>query len=207
LGGKITKQELHEAFKNEIAIKGEIKKDDLDEVLKENLAIKGEITKYDLDQELLEELESIGDNPVVISAPSVAMIYPWVDVFMPDFDRGRDFLTLSLKYEDSSEQIANDPVAMMVIMEEERFESNQYRSIPDSYRSAFMALGVDTPVMHLLAYVEMFLAEYDLGMENYEFYEGILATSKDLSNSIHAMRVIMDGEELEGLIDYRVEEE
>lgn len=125
----------------------------------------------------------------------------WSDILIPDADRGKALLEFLLKYPESSEQIASSEQAMLVIMKEERFNKN--RQVPFDYDQIIFKLGQKTETGQYLAWVEELLADHTRGIEKLELGMMLEAGSNEITSNKYAMRVIMAGEDIEGLTNYR----
>ena len=136
------------------------------------------------------------------NTPNYNAEIPWIDILIPDADRGNDLLEFLESYEDTAEQINSSEGAMHVIMNEEDY--NKTREIPD-FEEHILKLD-DTPCGQSLAWIEQLLAKYDVGQNRLDLAYEYENTAEDVSGDKYAMRVINDGEEFDGLKDYRVEE-
>ena len=128
---------------------------------------------------------------------------PWIDILIPDADRGKDLLEFLESYEDTAEQINSSEGAMHVIMNEEDYDKT--REIPE-FEEYILKLD-DTPCGQSLAWIEQLLAKYDVGQNRLNTVYEFESIAEEISDDVYAMRVINDGEEFDGLKDYRVEEE
>ena len=90
---------------------------------------------------------------------------------------------------------------MLVIMEEDRFDKN--RQIPFDYDQIVFKLGQTTEVGQYLAWIEELLANNTRGVEKLELGLMLESGSNEIASNIYAMNVIMKGEQIEGLTDYR----
>lgn len=125
----------------------------------------------------------------------------WADILIPDAVRGRDLLEFLLAYVESSEQITSSEQAMLVIMQEERFDKG--RQVSFDYDQTIFKLGQKTEVGLYLAWIEELLSDYTRGVERLELGLMLEAGSAEISNNHYVMNVIMKGESLQGLTDYR----
>lgn len=135
------------------------------------------------------------------NAENYNAVAQWADILIPDETRGKALLEFLLKYPESSEQIASSEQAMLVIMEEERF--NKDRQVPFDYTQIIQKLGADTEVGQYLQWVEELLADHTRGIEKLELGMMLEAGSNEITSNEYAMKVIMAGEELDGLTNYR----
>jgi len=135
------------------------------------------------------------------NAENYNAVAQWADILIPDETRGKALLEFLLKYPESSEQIASSEQAMLVIMEEERF--NKDRQVPFDYDQIIFKLGQKTETGQYLAWVEELLADHTRGIEKLELGMMLESGSEEITSNKYAMRVIMAGEDIEGLTNYR----
>ena len=184
-------------------------RDQLDNIIEENIKLVYTGTGgTPLSAENLNKMEQgIADASIPPTLPTTVPNYQqvahWADLLIPDADRGEDLLEFLLDHEDTSEQVSESEQAMYVIMEEEDFDKT--RQIPEDYEHALWGLGQFTPVAQIVAWVEELLADYQRGQEKLELGYMTENSSEDLSSNEYAQRVIHEGEEYNGLLDYRVE--
>jgi len=158
-------------------------------------------TAGNLYNEIQDVRKDIGKRNLPNNADHYNSVAQWSDILIPDEARGKALLEFLLMYEGSSEQIATSEQAMLVIMEEERF--NKDRQIPFDYTQIIQKLGVDTEVGQYLQWVEELLADHTRGIEKLELGMMLEAGSNEITSNEYAMKVIMAGEELDGLTNYR----
>lgn len=166
--------------------------------------IKGQLEE-DVATNILREINDLRETQILpIEASTYNEISQWADIFIPDADRGRALLQLLLTYGESSEQVASSRQAMLVIMEEGRLDKE--RQVPADYEQTIHKLGFKTEVGQCLAWVEDLLADHVRGIEKLELGLTDELGSKEVAKNKYAMRVIMLGEMIDGLTDYRVKE-
>lgn len=136
-----------------------------------------------------------------VNASNFESVSQWSDILIPDATRGKALLEFLLTYEESGIQITNSEQAMLVIMEEDRFDKN--RQIPFDYDQIVFKLGQTTEVGQYLAWIEELLANNTRGVEKLELGLMLESGSNEIASNIYAMNVIMKGEQIEGLTDYR----
>ena len=125
----------------------------------------------------------------------------WADILIPDGTRGKALLEFLLTYRESSLQIAESEPAMLVIMQEERFDKN--RQVPFDYDQIIFKLGQTTEAGQYLQWVEELLADHSRGIDKLGLGLMLKQGSDEIAENKYAMRVIMKGESLEGLTSYR----
>lgn len=171
---------------------------------------------FDTIQDILDEnvagnlLSMINDVQVQVDNFSVTLpldvssydsVAQWADILIPDEARGKALLEFLLLYGESSLQVTSSEQAMLVIMEEDRFDKN--RQVPFDYDQVIFKLGQKTEVGQYLAWIEELLADYTRGVEKLElglmFENGCL----EIASNKYAMNIIMQGEQLKDLTDYR----
>ena len=149
-------------------------------------------------------LKSIIDNFSVtlpLNVGSYDSVAQWADILIPDEARGKALLEFLLLYGESSLQVTSSEQAMLVIMEEDRFDKN--RQVPFDYDQIIFKLGQKTETGQYLAWVEELLADYTRGIEKLELGLMFEAGCLEIASNKYAMNIIMQGEQLKDLTDYR----
>lgn len=134
----------------------------------------------------------------VSSYDSVAQ---WADILIPDEARGKALLEFLLLYGESSLQVTESEQAMLVIIEEDRFDKS--RQVPFDYDQIIFKLGQKTETGQYLAWVEELLADYTRGIEKLELGLMLESGSNEIASNKYALDIIMHGEQIDGLTDYR----
>lgn len=194
VGYKTLKQEeidqIQEDFQNDFIAWFETIQDILDENAAGNLYL-----------EIGKVRDEIENRNLPNDAKQYNSVAQWADILIPDENRGKALLEFLLTYEESSEQVTNSEQAMLVIMEEERFDKD--RQVPFDYDQIIFKLGQKTEVGQYLAWVEELLADYTRGIEKLELGLMLEGGSYEIASNKYALDVIMQGEEIEGLTNYR----
>ena len=149
-------------------------------------------------------LKSIIDNFSVtlpLNVGSYDSVAQWSDILIPDEARGKALLDFLLTYEESSLQVTSSEQAMLVIMVEDRF--NKYRQVPSDYDQIIFKLGQETEIGQYLAWIEELLADYTRGIEKLELGLMLESGSNEIASNKYALDIIMHGEQIDGLTDYR----
>ena len=136
-----------------------------------------------------------------LSARSYDSVAQWADILIPDEVRGMSLLEFLLDMEDSSDQLTQSEQAMLVIMEEDRFDKE--RQLPLDYGQVVFKLGETTPVGLCLAWIEELLADYTRGIEKLELGMMLEQGSEEIASNEAALKIIMAAEQYAGLLDYR----
>ncbi len=154
---------------------------------------------------LLLEIEKVREEVNNRNLPLAVIKYnevsQWSDILIPDESRGKALLEFLLLYGESSLQVTSSEQAMLVIMEEDRFNKN--RQVPFDYDQIIFKLGQKTETGQYLAWVEELLADHTRGIEKLELGLMLESGSNEIASNKYAMNVIMQGEQVEGLNNYR----
>lgn len=151
--------------------------------------------------EIEKAKDEIENRNLPNNAKQYNSIAQWADILIPDETRGKALLEFLLTYEESSLQVTSSEQAMLVIMQEDRFDKN--RQVPFDYDQIIFKLGQKTEVGQYLAWVEDLLADHRRGIEKIELGLMLEQGSLEIATNKYAMRVIMKGEQIVGLADYR----
>lgn len=154
--------------------------------------------------DLISELTVVVDD-IDVTLPIGVRDYDsnsqWADILIPDGERGRDLLDFLMGDIESSLQLLSSRQAMIVIMEESRF--NKDRPYIFDYTPTIFKLGKKTNVAQHLAWVDELLADHTRGIEKLELGLMKEASSLEISKNKYAMGIIMKGEEFKGITAYR----
>lgn len=145
--------------------------------------------------------EEVNNRNLPLAVIKYNEVSQWADILIPDETRGKALLEFLLLNEESSLQVTNSEQAMLVIMEEERFDKN--RQVPFDYDQIIFKLGQKTETGQYLAWVEELLADYTRGIEKLELGLMFEAGCLEIASNKYAMNIIMQGEQIDGLTDYR----
>ena len=145
--------------------------------------------------------DEIENRNLPIQTRQYNSVAQWADILIPDANRGKALLEFLLTYEESSLQVTSSEQAMLVIMEENRFDKN--RQVPFDYDQIIFKLGQKTEVGQYLAWIEELLADHTRGVEKLELGLMLETGSSEITSNKYAMNVIMQGEQIEGLTNYR----
>ena len=145
--------------------------------------------------------DEIENRNLPIQTRQYNSVAQWADILIPDANRGKALLEFLLTYEESSLQVTSSEQAMLVIMEENRFDKN--RQVPFDYDQIIFKLGHKTEAGQYLAWIEELLADHTRGVEKLELGLMLETGSSEITSNKYAMNVIMQGEQIEGLTNYR----
>ena len=144
------------------------------------------------------------DRASVIASDSegIPSVEAAVELFLEDKDpRGEAFETFLLSFPDTEAELSDNVGSAFVLDNKGQFSSREDNPTPDDFSQAYVSMGESVALT--VAYIELFLSDITTGEEDLEIFMGIDEIADDLANSKQAMRVITQGEDFGGLVDYR----